>query len=72
MITISSSASLAAVQSALLGVARHVTVLAAPAAAKADIDVWGPLPEGHAVMAALKAQFDPDNVLNPGRFAGRL
>ena len=67
-----SSASLAAVQSALLGVARHVTVLAAPAAAKADIDVWGPLPEGHAVMAALKAQFDPDNALNPGRFAGRL
>ena len=44
----------------------------APAAAKADIDVWGPLPEGHAVMASLKAQFDPDNVLNPGRFAGRL
>ena len=67
-----SSAALAAVQAALLGVARHVTILAAPAAAKADIDVWGPLPEGHAVMASLKAQFDPDNVLNPGRFAGRL
>jgi len=44
----------------------------APAALKAA-DVWGPVPDGPmAVMRRIKAQFDPDGVLNPGRFVGRL
>lgn len=30
-------------------------------------DPWGPRPQGHAVMIAIKQQFDPANVLNRGR-----
>lgn len=30
-------------------------------------DPWGPRPQGHAVMVAIKQQFDPANVLNRGR-----
>jgi glycolate oxidase FAD binding subunit len=35
------------------------------------IDVWGPVPAWD-VMRNLKARFDPQNVLNPGRFVGGL
>jgi FAD/FMN-containing dehydrogenase len=31
-------------------------------------DIWGPPPDGFAVMKAIKERFDPRNVLNPGRF----
>jgi glycolate oxidase FAD binding subunit len=30
--------------------------------------VWGALPEGFETMRALKARFDPNGILNPGRF----
>lgn len=30
-------------------------------------DPWGPRPQGHALMLAIKQQFDPANVLNRGR-----
>lgn len=64
--------SLAGLQSALLNVAAHVTVLSAPAALKACIDVWGRQPETLSVMQALKAEFDPHRTINPGRLVGRL
>jgi len=45
----------------------------APAAAKRELDVWGPVaPEALAIMERLKREFDPDGVLNPGRFVGGL
>jgi glycolate oxidase FAD binding subunit len=44
----------------------------APPAAKADLDVWGPTRADFPLMQALKAQFDPQGTLNPGRFLGRL
>jgi len=45
----------------------------APHELKADLDVWGPVPaESLAIMARLKREFDPEGVLNPGRFAGGL
>ncbi len=59
-------------QQALLAVADHVTVLAAPSEAKSGIDVWGREPAALEVTRALKREFDPNAVLNPGRFAGRL
>lgn len=43
-----------------------------PTDVKACIDVWGPEPSGMAIMRRIKRQFDPTNVLNPGRFMGGL
>ena len=45
---------------------------AAPPAIKETLDVWGPTREDFPLMQALKAQFDPQGTLNPGRFLGRL
>jgi glycolate oxidase FAD binding subunit len=53
-------------------IADNVLVLAAPAEWKARIDVWGATPETIDIMRALKEQFDPGRVLNPGRFAGSI
>jgi glycolate oxidase FAD binding subunit len=56
----------------LFKIAENVTVLAAPAEWKPGIDVWGATPETLDVMRAMKLQFDPGRVLNPGRFAGGI
>lgn len=39
---------------------------------KRQIDVFGPPPLSFPLMRAIKQQFDPNNVLSPGRFVGRL
>jgi glycolate oxidase FAD binding subunit len=55
-------------------VSRHegaVVVVEAPLAAKREIDVWGPAP-GLDVMRRIKAQFDPDGRMSPGRFVGGI
>lgn len=44
-----------------------VVVLEAPGDLKADLDVWGPV-GGLQLMRAVKAQFDPERRLAPGRF----
>jgi glycolate oxidase FAD binding subunit len=64
--------SIAAFRDALYSVADHVAVLTADPALKADLDVWGTPPVNIDVMRAIKEQFDPNRVLNPGRFAARL
>ena len=43
-----------------------------PESAKPYLDVWGTEPSAMSVMRRLKYQFDPDNILNPGRFIGGL
>jgi glycolate oxidase FAD binding subunit len=43
-----------------------------PGAARAHVDVWGPVPPAFALMKRLKARFDPENRMNPGRFVGGL
>jgi glycolate oxidase FAD binding subunit len=48
-----------------------LVVLDAPAAVKAAVDVWGPVP-GLDLMRRVKRQFDPDGRLSPGRFAGGI
>jgi glycolate oxidase FAD binding subunit len=49
-----------------------VTLLAAPDAFKAGIDVWGQEPATLDIMRALKREFDPAGILNPGCFVGSI
>ena len=51
--------------------AGSVVVLTAPAAVRAVVDLWGPVP-GIALMRRVKEQFDPDRRLAAGRFAGGI
>src|SRR5262249_4565843 len=45
----------------------------APSSMKVDLDVWGPIePTLLDIMTRLKREFDPGDVLNPGRFVGGL
>ena len=45
----------------------------APAKIKPDLDAWGPItPDVLAIMSRVKHEFDPDGILNPGRFVGGL
>jgi glycolate oxidase FAD binding subunit len=48
-----------------------VVVLHAPPAVGALVDMFGPVPS-LPVMRAVKHQFDPDNMMSPGRFAGGI
>ncbi|HEY4466037.1 MAG TPA: FAD-binding oxidoreductase [Streptosporangiaceae bacterium] len=48
-----------------------VVVLTAPAAVREAVDLWGPVPALE-LMRAVKAQFDPDHRMAPGRFAGGI
>jgi glycolate oxidase FAD binding subunit len=69
----------ASVLAALLGDLRegcarlggHVTVVRAPTTVKPALDVWGPVP-GLELMRRVKAEFDPDHRLAPGRFVGGI
>ncbi|MFC6017912.1 FAD-binding oxidoreductase [Plantactinospora solaniradicis] len=49
----------------------HAVVLTAPAAVRERVDLWGPV-EGLELMRRVKARFDPDARLAPGRFVGGL
>jgi glycolate dehydrogenase FAD-binding subunit len=54
-------------------VAGSVIVERAPIAVWRAVDPWGPVaPEPLALMRALKKEFDPEGILNPGRFVGGL
>ncbi|HET7310183.1 MAG TPA: FAD-binding oxidoreductase [Mycobacteriales bacterium] len=48
-----------------------VVVVDAPQQVKDQLDVWGPVP-GIDVMRRVKAQFDPDGRMSPGRFVGGI
>jgi glycolate dehydrogenase FAD-binding subunit len=47
-------------------------VLSCPVVAKENLPIWGREPPGLPVMRALKTGFDPHEILNPGRFVGRI
>jgi len=49
-----------------------LVVEACPLALKEKIDVWGEPAADFPLMRRLKEQFDPQGILNPGRFLGRL
>jgi FAD/FMN-containing dehydrogenase len=50
----------------------HSVVFAAPAALKRAVNVWGPSPPTLSLMREIKRQFDPNELLNPGRFLGGI
>ncbi|HMH49863.1 MAG TPA: FAD-binding oxidoreductase [Candidatus Acidoferrum sp.] len=54
---------------AVAELAGHVIVSRAPLAVRRAVDPWGPVEPGPlALMRALRDEFDPKRVLNPGRF----
>lgn len=50
----------------------YLTVLEAPTAIKQAVGVWGDVGNSLAMMKAIKAQFDPNHRLSPGRFVGGI
>lgn len=50
-----------------------LVVLRAPSELKSRVDVWGPVPgDALPLMQRTKAEFDPQRILNPGRFVGGI
>lgn len=43
-----------------------------PTAVKRKLDIWGGEPQGFATMRRLKAVYDPNNTMNPGRYVGGI
>ncbi len=66
------AAGLRAIQSTAASLGGSAIIERCPANVKAHIDVWGEQPSGMQIMRRLKRQFDPRNILNPGRFVGGL
>lgn len=49
-----------------------LTVLGAPKTYKKNLDVWGYNGNSLTLMEKIKQQFDPNSILNPGRFLGKI
>jgi glycolate oxidase FAD binding subunit len=49
-----------------------LTILEAPIALKQQLDVWGYTGNALDLMRKIKTQFDPENILSPGRFVGGI
>ena len=66
------AAGLRKIQSAAASLGGGAIIERCPDSVKAYLDVWGEHPSGMQIMRRLKSQFDPQNILNPGRFVGGL
>lgn len=60
------------IQKAAIQLGGNAIVEICPPEAKELIDIWGPEPSAMEIMRRIKHQFDPNGVLNPGRFVGGL
>ncbi len=60
--------SLTGLRSGLAPLGGYAVVEDAPPALRPGLDLWGPRPETLSLMRALKRQWDPQNILNPGRY----
>ena len=60
------------IQSRAVSLGGDAIIETCPQAIRELIDVWGPAPSGMEIMRRIKRQFDPKNLLNPGRFIGGL
>ncbi|MDQ6823404.1 MAG: FAD-binding oxidoreductase [Candidatus Eremiobacteraeota bacterium] len=47
-------------------------VIAGDSPMRGSLDVWGADPQALSYMRAMKARFDPNATLNPGRYVGRI
>lgn len=54
------------------GTGGSLVVQEAPADVKGTVDVWGSVGNAFPLMRGLKEQFDPQRILNPGRYVGGL
>ena len=59
-------------QIAVAEIGATAVVQRCPTEIKRDIDVWGGQPPGIDTMRRLKKQYDPNNIMNPGRFVGGI
>ena len=59
-------------QRAVAEIGGSAVVQLCPPEIKRDIDVWGGEPPGIETMRRLKKQYDPNNIMNPGRFVGTM
>jgi glycolate oxidase FAD binding subunit len=50
----------------------HATLEWAPLAVKSEVPVWDDLGAASRLMQRIKAQLDPANLLNPGRFVAGI
>lgn len=65
-------AALRAFQVATARLSANATIERCPSDLRSEFDVFGPLPRSFDLMRRIKQQFDPNGVLSPGRFVGRL
>jgi glycolate oxidase FAD binding subunit len=66
------TAAVTGARTALAAEGGSLVVEAGPAELRAVVDPWGPPPPSFAIMQRLKQRFDPQGLLNPGRFVGGL
>ena len=50
----------------------NMVIQQAPPSIKSEMDVWGEIGSSLSIMKKLKYQFDPNCVMNPGRFVGGI
>ncbi len=50
----------------------NLVIQEAPLSLKSQIDIWGEVGASINVMKKIKSLFDPNSILNPGRFAGGI
>ncbi len=63
----------AILRTALAGTGGHATLFRAPEALRGSVDVFEPLPAAlQSLSSRIKASFDPERILNPGRMAVTL
>ena len=56
-----------------MGIEIGVVIASGPVELRRAVDPWGPIEPGAlALMRALRDEFDPKRVLNPGRYVGGL
>src|SRR5262249_46596181 len=50
----------------------QMVILRAPNEIKSQLDVWGDVGPTESLMRAMKEKFDPESILNPGRFVAGI
>lgn len=71
-VTLASAGDAAPVDALVANRGSAVVFAAMPQRARARVDAWGDPPPSFPLMRALKANFDPKGLCNPGRFVGGL